>query len=92
MEWDEKSQESPSLSESPLSRFSRANRLWACSTAGCAPDSAHKRRGSFSMLTTRQAYDESVFAAAQPKHLQRMGNQLKIHAQALGYQLLPAKG
>jgi transposase len=54
---------------------------------------AHKlARFIFHMLTTRQAYDESVFAKAEQKHLQRMENRLKIQAQALGYQLLPAKG
>jgi len=53
---------------------------------------AHKlARIIFHMLTTRQAYDESVFAQAEQKHLQRMENRLKIQAQALGYQLLPAK-
>src|ERR1700733_5215679 len=53
---------------------------------------AHKlARIIFHMLTTRQPYDESVFAKAEQKHLQRMENRLKIQAQALGYKLLPAK-
>jgi hypothetical protein len=43
------------------------------------------------MLTTREPYDEGVFAKAEKKHLQRMENRLKIQAQALGYTLLPAQ-
>ena len=53
---------------------------------------AHKlARIIFHMLTTREPYDESVFAKAEQKHLQRMENRLKIQAQALGYKLLPAQ-
>jgi transposase len=52
---------------------------------------AHKlARIIFHLLTTRQPYDESVFAKAEQKHLQRMESRLKIQAQALGYTLLPA--
>ena len=53
---------------------------------------AHKlARIIFHMLTTRKPYDESVFAKAEQKHLQRMENRLKAQAQALGYKLLPAQ-
>ena len=53
---------------------------------------AHKlARIIFHMLTTRQGYDESVFARAEQKSLQRMENRLRIQAQALGYMLLPAQ-
>ena len=45
----------------------------------------------FHMLTAREPYDESVFAKAEQKHLQRMENRLKIQAQALGYELLPTQ-
>ena len=45
----------------------------------------------FHTLTTRQGYDESVFAKAEQKSLQRMENRLRIQAQALGYTLLPAQ-
>ena len=50
---------------------------------------AHKlARIIFHMLAIRQAYDQSLFAKAEQKHLQRMENRLKTQAQALGYQLL----
>jgi transposase len=53
---------------------------------------AHKlARIIFHMLTTRERYDESVFAKAEKNHLQRMENRLKIQAQALGYMLIPAQ-
>jgi hypothetical protein len=53
---------------------------------------AHKlARIIFHMLTTREAYDESVFAKAEQKNLRRMENRLKAQAQALGYKLLPAQ-
>jgi len=53
---------------------------------------AHKlARIVFHMLSTRQPYDESVFAKAEKKHLQRMENRLRIQAQALGFTLLPAQ-
>jgi len=53
---------------------------------------AHKlARIVFHMLSNRQPYDESVFAKAEKKHLQRMENRLRIQAQALGFTLLPAQ-
>jgi transposase len=53
---------------------------------------AHKlARIIFHMLTTREPYDESVFAKAEQKNLQRMESRLKAQAQALGYKLLPAQ-
>jgi transposase len=53
---------------------------------------AHKlARIVFHMLSTRQPYDESVFAKAEKKHLQRMENRLRIQAQALGFTLLPTQ-
>jgi len=53
---------------------------------------AHKlARIVFHMLTTREPYDESVFAKAEQKNLQRMESRLKAQAQALGYQLLSAQ-
>jgi transposase len=53
---------------------------------------AHKlARIIFHLLTTREPYDESVFARAEQKHLQRIESRLRIQAQALGYTLLPAQ-
>jgi hypothetical protein len=53
---------------------------------------AHKlARIIFHMLTTREPYDEIVFAKAEQKNLQRMEHRLKIQARALGYTLLPAQ-
>jgi transposase len=53
---------------------------------------AHKlARIVYHMLATRQPYDESVFAKAEQKHLQRMENRLRTQAQALGYTLLPTQ-
>jgi hypothetical protein len=43
------------------------------------------------MLKTKESYDESVFALAEQKHLQRTEQRLRIQAQALGYTLLPAQ-
>jgi transposase len=52
---------------------------------------AHKlARIIFHLLTTREPYDESVFAKAEQKHLHRMESRLRIQAQALGYSLQPA--
>jgi hypothetical protein len=79
-------------SESALGVFYRRMRAKLGAPKAIAA-AAHKlARIIFHMLTTRRAYDESVFTKAEQKHLQRMENRLKIQAQALGYQLLPAKG
>jgi transposase len=78
-------------SESALGVFYRRmrSRLGAPKAITAA---AHKlARIIFHMLTTRQPYDESVFAQAERKHLQRMENRLKMQAHALGYTLLPAQ-
>src|SRR5262245_60012545 len=41
--------------------------------------------------TTKQAYDDSVFAAAEQSYRRRTENRLKAQAQALGYLLIPAQ-
>jgi transposase len=52
---------------------------------------AHKlARIIFHLLTTHQAYDESVFAKLEHKTHLRMQAKLKKQAQALGFQLVPA--
>jgi transposase len=52
---------------------------------------AHKlARIIFHLLTTREPYDETVFAKAEQKHLQRTKNRLTLQARALGYTLMPA--
>jgi transposase len=51
---------------------------------------AHKlARIIFHLLTTRKAYDESVFAVEQQRQRQRLESKLKRQAQQLGYQLIP---
>jgi transposase len=53
---------------------------------------AHKlARIVFHLLKTREPYDESVFARAEQRHLQRMENRLKAQAKALGFTLTPAQ-
>lgn len=51
---------------------------------------AHKlARIIYHMLTTREPYDESVFARLEISYRQRTENRLKIQAQALGFTLVP---
>jgi transposase len=51
---------------------------------------AHKlARILFHRITTRQAYDESVFAIEEKRQHQRMESKLKRTAQQLGYALVP---
>jgi transposase len=51
---------------------------------------AHKlARIIFHLVTTGEAYDESLFAAEEQRQRKRMENKLKRSAQQLGYQLIP---
>jgi len=51
---------------------------------------AHKlARIIFHLVTTGQAYDQSLFAAEEQRQRKRMENKLKRSAQQLGYQLFP---
>ena len=51
---------------------------------------AHKlARILFHIITTRQAYDASVFATEQQRQLKRMESNLKRKAHQLGYALIP---
>jgi transposase len=51
---------------------------------------AHKlARIAFHMVTTGDAYDESVFAKAQQKHRLHQENRLRSNALKLGYKLVP---
>jgi transposase len=51
---------------------------------------AHKlARILFHMITTKQAYDETVFAAEEQRQRKRMENKLKRNAHQLGYALVP---
>jgi len=52
---------------------------------------AHKlARIVYHLLTTKEAYDDSVFAKSEERYRQRSENRLKAHAQALGFTLVPA--
>lgn len=52
---------------------------------------AHKlARIIFHLLTTRQPYDESIFAKSEQQAHLRMETKLRIQAKALGLQLVPA--
>ena len=42
------------------------------------------------MLTTREPYEESVFARLEAAYLQRAENRLKAQARALGFTLSPS--
>ena len=51
---------------------------------------AHKlARIIFHLVTTGEAYDESLFAAEEQRQRKRMENKLKRSAQQLGYRLIP---
>jgi transposase len=52
---------------------------------------AHKlARIVYHLLTTKEAYDDSVFAKAEERYRKRSENRLKAQAQALGFTLVPA--
>jgi hypothetical protein len=51
---------------------------------------AHKlARIIYHLVTTREAYDESVFHLHEQHHRLRKTRRLRAHAAALGYQLVP---
>ena len=51
---------------------------------------AHKlARIFFHMVTTRQAYNESIFAKQEIIYRRRLQNRLKAQARQLGFQLVP---
>jgi transposase len=51
---------------------------------------AHKlARIIFHMITTKQPYDESIFAAEEQRQRKRMESKLKRTAHQLGYALIP---
>jgi len=51
---------------------------------------AHKlARIVYHLLTTREAYDDSVFAKAEEKYRKRTENRLNTQAKALGFTLVP---
>ena len=53
---------------------------------------AHKvARIVFHLLTTGQAYDESVFARDEVRHTKHVERRLKAQARALGFELTPAQ-
>lgn len=53
---------------------------------------AHKlARITYHLITTRQAYDESVFARDEEHYKKRSETRLKAQARALGFQLVPAE-
>ena len=43
----------------------------------------------FQLITTRQEFDDTRFAADQLRHLKRQENKLRAKAHALGFQLIP---
>jgi hypothetical protein len=53
---------------------------------------AHKlARITYQILSTRQPYDESIFAKAEQVARLRIEAKLKTQAKALGFQLVPAE-
>jgi hypothetical protein len=74
-------------------RSSAANHGWASISAECAPKAitavAHKlARIIFHMLTTGQAYDETIFAQQEAQNNQRMQQRLRQQAKQYGFQLV----
>jgi hypothetical protein len=53
------------------------------------PPEEHLARIIFHLVTTGQAYDESLIAAEEQPQRKRMENKLKRSAHQLGYQLIP---
>jgi len=54
---------------------------------------AHKlARIFFHMVTTKQAYNETIFAEQEAIYRQRLHNRLQAQARQLGYQLVPVAG
>jgi len=52
---------------------------------------AHKlARIVYHLLTTKEAYEDSVFVRAEERYRNRSENRLKAQAQALGFTLVPA--
>jgi len=43
------------------------------------------------MLTTREPYDETVFARLEIRYRQRIENRLKAQAHAFGFTLIPVE-
>jgi transposase len=53
---------------------------------------AHKlARIIFHLLTTRQEYDETIFAKQEALHRHRMENRLRHHARELGFNIVPSE-
>lgn len=52
---------------------------------------AHKlARIVFHLLSTRQAYDESIFSKHESQHRHRIELRLRNHARKLGFQIIPS--
>ncbi len=53
---------------------------------------AHKlARIIFHLLSTRQAYDETIFSKFEMQHMQRKQTRLRYHARELGFDIVPAE-
>jgi hypothetical protein len=67
--------------------------MWTASRPAGAPKAitaaAHRlARILFHMVTTREAYDESIFAQQETRHRNRLHRSLEKQAQLLGFQLV----
>jgi len=79
-------------SENPLGAFYRRMRT-KLGAPKAITATAHKlARIIYRLLTTRQPYDESVYARAEEQHRQRRVQRLQRDAAALGFHLSPAEG
>lgn len=75
--------------ESPLGNFYRRMR-YRVGPPKAITATAHKlARILYHLVTTRQPYDESVFARHEQLHRQRATRRLHNQAEALGFQLIP---
>jgi len=78
-------------SESALGEFYRRMRA-KLGAPKAITATAHKlARIVYHLLTTKEAYDDSIFSKAEEKYRHRTENRLKAQAQALGFTLVPAK-
>jgi transposase len=79
-------------SKSALGEYYRRMRA-KLGAPGAITATAHKlARIYYHLVTTKQAYDESIFARQEEQHQQRYLHRLRKQAERLGFQLTPAEG
>ncbi len=77
-------------SQTWLGNFFRRVRAKSGAPKAITPTAHKLARITFQILSTRQPYDESIFAKPEQVARQRLEAKLKTQAHALGFQLVPA--